>query len=244
MIWVEFCGEGRSGHTVLSGALGSNPHVRISEEQKYISKYLRGYTQQEILVLLGQSGVGRARQAQGWYNLQSFTEPLQVIGDKCGWAAVNEVKKRDAPTSIINDFSQHMGMPVRTLVTIRHPLDNISSWASGNKYKRMYSDVPLRFRRLVRRYKQFYDTALDILQETDYMIVNHEELIAHPSETLQIISDYLELSANRPWRRASAKRIWNKPRLRRHEVDWPQASLDNISKFIDEHPLMEYYRES
>jgi len=243
MNWVNFIGEGRSGHTIISGAIGSHPNARVSEEQKYISKYLRGYSPQEIITLLSSSGVGHARADQGWPNLQTFTRPLKVIGDKCGWDAVNEVARRGAPNSIVCDFESYIGMPVKTLVTIRHPLDNISSWANGDKYKRIYPEKGLRFRRLVRRYKQFYETAWGILQETDHMIINHERLIANPNDTLQRISDYLELPANRPWRRGSAKRIWSSPRIRRHDTEWPKPSFDNIQRFIQEHPLMEYYRE-
>jgi len=159
MIWLNFVGEGRSGHTVLSGAIGSRMDTLITEEQKFISKWRRGFSREGIFQEVQHAGAGRTRKAQGWPNLTEYTN-LRVIGDKAGWDAVNEFTKRDAPASIISDFSAFMGgMPVKTLVTVRHPLDNITAWVDSPKYKRVFSDDHLRFRRMIRRYKRFYTAA-------------------------------------------------------------------------------------
>src|SRR5258706_15413327 len=102
MIWLNFVGEGRSGHTVLSGALGSRMDVKLSEEQKNISKWRRGHSKEQVLKEHMAAGAGRTRRQQGWPNLDSFNN-LRVIGDKAGWDAVNEFNKRDAPTTVINN---------------------------------------------------------------------------------------------------------------------------------------------
>lgn len=242
MIWLNFVGEGRSGHTVLSGALGSRLDVKLSEEQKYISKWCRGYTREQVLEEQMAAGAGRTRRLQGWPYLTEFTD-LRVIGDKAGWDAVNEYNKRGAPATIISDFSVFMEMPVKTIVTVRHPLDNVTAWVDSDKYKRIFSDDRLRFRRMIRRYKRFYTAAWTVLQGADYRIVPHEELCNDPNTVLQRLADWLELPTSRDWRRDASSRIHSSPHRRRDDVEWPEGYFEErLVPFIQDNPLMEYYR--
>lgn len=243
MNWVNFVGEGRSGHTIISGALGCHPHVRISEEQKYISKWLRGWNVSRIITDLLESGPGSARLKQGWPALTTHVRPLEVIGDKAGWDAVNEYVKRGANSSLISEFGEFIGIPVKTIVTLRHPLDNIGSWSQGRKYKAQYPGEAARLHILIKRHRRFYKAAWEILQGTDYFMVHHEDLIERPNHLLQELSDWLELPHDREWRRACGNRIWSNPRLRRSEVNWSPENLKTVEDFIQEHPIMEYYRE-
>lgn len=242
MIYLNFVGEGRSGHTILSGAIGSRLDTKIAEEQKYISKWRRGQTKEEILSALMSAGAGSTRRGQGWPNLTTFNT-LRVIGDKAGWDAVNEFNKRGAPKTIINDFGAFMAMPVKTIVTVRHPLDNITAWVDSPKYKRMFSDDHLRFRRMIRRYKRFYTAAAIILEGTDYRVVPHESLCADPNGMLQSLADWLELPNDKAWRREAGGRIHSSPHLRRDDVNWPEGYFEErLVPFIAENPLMETYR--
>lgn len=242
MIWINFVGEGRSGHTVLSGALGSRLDTRISEEQKYIKKWREGYNRTQIMNHLNQSGAGRARQAQGWPNLRTYKKLLGV-GDKCGWDAVNEYRKRGAPATIIQDFGKFMEMPVKNIVTVRHPLDNITAWVDSNKYKRIYTDEGLRYRRMIRRYKQFYTAAWEILQGTDYTLLQHERFCADPRGTLEELTAWIGLPEDPQWLEAASARIHKKPHLRRDDIQWPAEYIDRVDMFIAESPLLECYRE-
>ncbi len=242
MNWVTFVGEGRSGHTVLSGALGSHPNAKIAEEQKYISKWRRGWSADDLLFDALQAGPGKAREEQGWPGLRSFKKPLTLVGDKCGWDAVNEYTKRSAPVSLITDFETFIDKPVKVIVTLRNPLDNISSWVQGRKYQRKYPDEDYRVYVSVKRHRRFYKAAWEVIQGTDYFLVHHEELIKHPNELLQELSDWLGLPAHRDWRRFAGSRIWTNPRIRRDDVYWSEKHLATVSDFVQSHPLMEYYR--
>jgi hypothetical protein len=163
-----------------------------------------------------------------------------VIGDKCGWDAVNEFTKRDAPATIISDFESFIGMPVKTIVTVRSPYNNIGSWVQSPKYQRMYLDRDDLFYRMVKRYRRFYKSAWEILQGVDYFILPHERLVATPNDTLQRLSEWLELPTHKSWRRDTSSRIWKTPRA--HNLEWPQKHRQAVADFISEHPLMEFYR--
>lgn len=243
MNWIAFVGEGRSGHTIVSAILGSHPNARVSEEQKYISKWYREHwTREQIFQHLLQSGIGRTRKSLGFSGILEHKEPLQLVGDKCGWDAVNEYKKREAPKSILSDFEKFINISVKTIVTLRHPLDNISAWVVSPKYKRMYSDDNLRFRRMIRRYKRFYDAVLDILEGQDTYYLYNEILIAEPEKTVIDLANWLELPIEDKWLIMCCERIFKKAHQRRDELNWPKEYKKRVFDYIDSCPLLEYYR--
>ena len=96
---------------------------------------------------------------------------------------------------------------------------------------------------MIRRYKRFYTAAATILQNTDYRIVVHEELCRNPNDTLQRLSEWLELPSDRDWRRDASSRIHNSPHRRRDDVQWPEGYYEErLVPFIQENPLMAAYR--
>jgi len=243
MNWVTFVGEGRSGHTIVSAILGSHPHIRMGEEQKYISKWYRnGWSKDQILEHLLQSGVGKARKLFGFPNILTHEEPLLTVGDKCGWDAVNEYRKRDAPVDILDQFGKHMGMPVKTIVTLRHPLDNISAWVSSPKYIRMFGDEGLRYRRMIRRYKRFHDAATNILSGQDTFFLYNEDLIAYPHATIRDMGEWLGLPVDSNWVDMCASYMFKKPNQRRSELEWPEEYVKRVTDYIDTCSLLERYR--
>lgn len=245
MSWITFVGEGRSGHTIVSAILGSHPHIRMGEEQKYVSKWCRsGWSKEQINAHLLQSGVGKARKLLGFNDndINTHTGSLIAVGDKCGWDAVNEYRKRDAPVDLLNQFGKHMGMPVKTIVTLRHPLDNISAWVSSPKYIRMFGDEGLLYRRMIRRYKQFHDAAVDILEDQDIFYLYNEELIANPELTIDMLANWLDLPQDNKWLENCASKVNPLPNQRRHELEWPEEYAKRVTDYIDTCPLLEYYR--
>lgn len=243
MNWLTFVGQGRSGHTILSAIIGSHPNARIGEEQKYITKWNRdGWSKEQILDHLFRSGIGRARNNLGFSGILTYKEPLHLVGDKCGWDAVNIYRRKDAPATILNDFSLFMGMPVKTLVTIRHPFDNISNWIASPKYKRIYPDENFRYKRMIRRYKEFYNAALDILEKQDFYCLYNEILISEPKETLSSLANWLELPVDEEWLTMCCSKIFKEPRQRRNEVEWPEKYKKRVQDYIDTCSLFIDYR--
>lgn len=245
MYWLAFVGEGRSGHTIVSAVLGSHPHMRIAEEQKYIARWRReGWSRDQILKAALTSTIGKARKALKFDidAICSHTEPLHVLGDKCGWDAVNEYTKRGASKSILTDFGSFMQMPVKTVVTLRHPLDNISAWVGSPKYERLFPGEQRRYRKMCQRYRKFYNAAQDIVEGQDTYLLHNERLIADPSIVLQELEAWLGLEPNRAWRRACAARVFKRPNQRRTALAWPKQYVNAMTEYINTQPLMAYYR--
>lgn len=241
--WITFVGEGRSGHTIVSAILGSHPNVFMGEEQKYISKWRReNWSRQQIIDHLLSSGEGRARKLLGFPGILDKKDPLLSIGDKCGWDAVNEVGKREYKGDILSDFGYFMQLPVKVIVTLRNPLDNISAWTQSAKYKRIYSDDDLRCRRMIRRYKRFHETALKVVVGHDNFLLHNEELIADPAAMCKSLCNWLGLPCPKDWQDMCASKVFKKPNERRHLTPWPEGySEERLVPFVKENALMAQY---
>ena len=257
MNWITFVGEGRSGHTVISGILGSHPHVRISEEQKYVSKWLRGMSREDILSDLHASGTGRYRrnmhsriaESPGvsrsirFENLGSYEDPLMAVGDKCGWDSVNEILKRKGDPRILDYFGEAMGMPVKVIHTSRHPLDNIASWVNSPKYLRLHGDDIES--RMVRRYSRFYEAAEKIMEGQDVYHLRNEELIHNPEGEIIKLATWLELPILHPWIDEVSHMISGSAHRGRDEVNWNERLKQEVlgSRVIGRYPSLAYYKE-
>jgi hypothetical protein len=193
-----------------------------------------------------QSGYGRQRKKYApWAPVLTHEEPLQIIGDKCGWDAVNEVKKRGAPVDIIHKFGEAMGLSVKVIHTTRDPRQNIAAWFHSPKYIRLWGESPQpRARFAVRRYARFYTVAQTILdQHPDAFHLRHEELILRPAETLKALFEYIELPLSKEYRRWVQKHLLKEVPMR--EItwgeEWDQAIKDRI--LSGRFPSLDYYNE-
>jgi hypothetical protein len=247
MNWITFVGEGRSGHTVLSGILCSHPRAIVTEEQKYISKWLRGFSRDDIFkALYASEGGGNTRKQMGFPNLDKHTDPLLAVGDKCGWDAVNEVKKRGESADILTRFSKFIGMPVKVIHSSRHPLDNITAWLASPKYQRMFGNEELLHKRMIRRYCRFYEAAELVMEGQDVFHLRNEELIAHPTITIRALSEWLGLPVDERWLETSAGFVNPKPNRRRDQYPWIEEYREQVLtwRVIDRFPSLAYYKES
>jgi hypothetical protein len=245
MIWVTFVGEGRSGHTIISAILGSHPNGFIGEERKSISRWYRNsWSKDQILNDVLTSGMGKERKTKGFdeQKVLSYRDPLLFVGDKCGWDAVNEYAKRGAPKDILHRFGQYMDMPVKVIVSLRNPLDNVGAWYISPKYKRIYVDDTFRMKKLTRRYRTFHRAAVDIIEGTDYFLWHNELAILDPIGTIHRLSDWLGLPIDEQWAQYCAARIFKTPNTHKELVDWPKHRVEQMKSFINECSLLEYYR--
>jgi len=253
MNWLTFVGEGRSGHTLLSGAIGSHPNARITEEAKWIDRSLRAENSVDMPVVVqelsdpevpfeGVNVVGKARKKQGWEGLETFSDPLMLLGDKCGWDATNAYKRGRTPVTVIGDFGNLINMPVKTVITVRNPYDNIANWVLSNKYTRIFPDPGTRQNRMIRRYRRFYNAAADIVsvEGVNPFIVHHEKFLEDPRAMLESLCDYLELPVHDEWMAKCLEIVNAKPH--RYEVKWRNHAIDGIEHVINTNPLMSYYR--
>lgn len=249
MLWINFIGEGRSGQTILSAILDSHPNARIGEEQKSVTKWWRDKKSKEaILEEVKTCGHGKERKPKALPGSLTWEEPLLFVGDKCGWDSVNLVRKQGAPDDVLDQFSKHMGMPVKTIHTIRDPHENISSWVSSPKYQRGEWARPTLDHRsniLIRRYKRFYGTADKLLSCSDHFDLYNEEFCSHPKEVLTRLCEYLGLPIVEPWFSNAVASVFKKPNRGSDKIAWSTEMWNMVGwRIIDQYDYFERYKKT
>jgi len=233
--WITFIGHGRSGHTIVSAILDSHPNVRISEEHKYIGRWHReGWSREKIIQHLLPTGQGKERKLKALPGSGPWTGEHEMLymGDKCGWDAVTEVKKREAPLSILDDFGAHMGMNVKVIHTIRDPYDNICAWLDSPKYQRMWGTGNTMYMKAIRQYTRFYGTADKLLKRYDHFDLHNGEMCSDPRRVITELAEYLELPIVEPWLTNAADSVFKRPNKRADRREWPDRWVRNIDERV------------
>lgn len=252
MNWIHFVGEGRCGHTIISAILDSHPNACISEEEKPVSRWIRDpavWTRETIIARTINTGLGKERKAivasTGLTGLRAPKDNMLVMGDKCGWDAVNEVRKRGVSSDILTKFGSYMGMPVKVIHTSRHPLDNISAWNQSPKWHRLHPEEYARLRVLIRRYSRFYTAAEEVMAGQDVFHLRHEELVKDPTNRIIELCCWLGLPIEDKWLDMVSKAVYKKPNNRFEKEPWADQELVDMVywRIIDKYPSLEYYKK-
>lgn len=181
----------------------------------------------------------------GFEGINTHEEPLMLIGDKCGWDLNGYARKHDVEKTweLLDDFSDNMKMSVKTVLTLRDPIQNISAWVASPKYQRLWGSTSGRriWSKSCRRYIRFHNRAARLLEGMDNIFVlRNEELIATPSDTIDALRKFLELPEDVEWLKHTSSKVFSKPR--RRELEWPENYLTFAQNYIKLSPLHEYYR--
>lgn len=231
--WITFIGEGRSGHTIISAILDSHPNIRLAEEQKYITKWAKeGWERAKIIDATKKCGHGKERKPKALPGSLKWEEPLLAIGDKCGWDAVNLIKKQGESIDVLDRFSDHMQMPIKVIHSIRDPYDNICAWLDSPKYQRLYGTGNSLYMKSIRRYARFYSVADELLKRHDHFDLHNAEICANPRKVITEMAEYLELPVVEPWLTNAVNSLFKRPNKRADRHDWPDKWVRNIDERV------------
>ena len=244
MNWITFVGEGRSGHTIVSAILDSHPNIRLAEEQKYITKWWRDkWSKEKIIDACKKCGHGKERKLKALPGSLKWEDPLLYVGDKCGWDAVNLVRKQGADTDVLNQFGNHMDMSVKVIHTIRNPYENLSSWMNSPKYKRVWPDTYYRGRQLIKRYSRFYRAANELTSKYNVFNLYNEELCLDPKNLLVRLCAYLEIPIVTPWIENAANSVFKTPNKISDTIGWPEELYDMIGwRIVNKYSCFDRYQ--
>jgi len=243
--WLEFVGEGRSGHTVIAAILDAHPQVRISEEVKQISKWKRGEYghRRDAFAAAHECGMGKERKKYTMSDTSQLThiDPLLVLGDKCGWAAFTEFRKRDAGPHIFEEFSAFLRQPIKVIHSVRNPFDNIASWFMSPKYKHIWNDDTQRWSKLCTRYRRYCEAAGAILGELppeDILVVYNEDLIGCPDNVISDIFEFLEVPLEYEQLDRYREVLFTSPNEKSKLIEWPKKVLYRVNEIIETHEFL------
>ncbi|UUY05677.1 sulfotransferase [Svornostia abyssi] len=215
--FTAFIGWPRSGHTLVGALLDAHPDAVIAQELDALHLVAQGLTRDELLGLvllrdqefgeLGRRWMGRDYRVPG--GVYDTAAPL-VLGDKKGGRSTR-LLARD-PT-LLGRLEETLGLPVRLIHVVRHPVDVITSIA---RRKPPLDDAIEKFFAAARG----NDAILARLPPEHVHVVRFEDVVADPRRHIAALCEYLGLEVREDHLAACRELVLPEPPRERDTVPW------------------------
>ena len=234
-----FVGFPRCGGSLTGAMLDAHPDMVIAHELGALRKVGIGYSRAALFAATMRAD--RQFAARGFVNQDDVFEipgqwqgrvrRLRVIGDKN--AGDSSLRLLDDPT-LIDRLQTTVGVPVRVVVVVRHPSDNIARIARRG---------PLSVLMAAARYDDIarvVGTVLDAAGD-GALVVHHEDTVADPRASLRRMAAFLDVDAPDDWLDACAELVLPSPRLARDAVEWSPAERMVVAEIIGRYDFLRRY---
>ena len=249
--FLSFMGYPRSGHTLVAAILNANPNVVCSNQLNIFNDI-----EHKVKVM---DGLDNFLEYIKNYSIQTNTwkdttqilhvpkEEITVVGDKTGHRTVDILNKNPERLGI---FKQIIGVPIKWILVVRNPFDNIATWGKLNytfktdpirKHKNPHVTEYDELQNCINEYRILNETIFKLRRSEDVLKVNHEYVITRMHNTLEEISDFLEISFDPIWRDNVRNAVWKKPRLTRGQVSWTTKQKQEVNDIINQYEWLEGY---
>ncbi|HEY3248762.1 MAG TPA: sulfotransferase [bacterium] len=235
-----FIGYPRSGHSLVGSLIDAHPRAVIAHEVNVLDFLARGFSREQIFVLLRDNARAFARKGRRWSGYayavpgqwQGRFTRLEVIGDKKGGGTTKALRRSP---QLLDRLAAVVGVPVRFIHVIRNPYDNISTMARRSRR-------PLET--AIEAYFGLSRAVVDVrsaLAPGAMLDLRYEDLVADPPRRVRDLCAFLGLEAPDDYLRACAGIVFGAPRQTRFEVPWPDESVDRVAERIAEFPMLHGY---
>lgn len=224
---VLFVGQSRSGHSLVGSLIDAHPDAVIAHELHALKHLLAGadigtlsraiQLNARLFDLIGRAYSGYDYQVEGQW--QGRHRDLLVIGDKKGNGTTRLLRRHPRA---LDELEARLGIPLRLINVVRHPLDNIAT-----KARRTGVSVT----EAARRFLANAHTLDGLTQDRPGQVrtVYLDELIDAPRTVLSGLITWLGLpSATSRYLDACAERLFDRPKRTREQVDWPAGLVDRL----------------
>jgi hypothetical protein len=230
-------GYPRSGHTLVAAIINANPNVMCSNQLNVYSntsklnlKYIKNYS----------------KQVHTWKNTTQIEhvpkEEITVIGDKTGHRTVVELGKNPQKLGV---FKQIIQVPIKWIHVVRNPYDNLATWSKLNFINRRKKQPEITQHQMldevIHKYRDLNHTISKLRHSEDVLTVNHEYIITRMHNTLEEISNFLEISFDPTWRDNVRNTVWKQPRITRNKIQWTKPQKNAVKRIIDSYSWLEGY---
>lgn len=240
--FLLFIGYPRSGHTLIGSLLNAHREALVGHELNALHYVKRRFSRHQLYWMLYEqdrafSAIGRQWTTYDYHvpgQWQGRFEPLRIIGDKHGNGATTLLGKRP---DVLPRLRRTVGVPVKMLHVVRHPLDNIATMS--RKYEISLESAAATYFDLCR-------TNLALLEDgaNDTLTVHLEAMIERPRQELLKILGFLGLPADVGYLNDCASIVFPAPRESRSTVAWTDELLGHITLRCREFPFLERYQTS
>jgi hypothetical protein len=230
-----FIGYPKSGHTLVASLLNAHPDVVISHELQVLSLLAAGFTRRQLFgsILDRDRWFGaRERTWSGFsYRVdgqwQGRHRTLRVIGDDKSGAVATALSANPA---LLDRLANTVGVPIRAVDVIRHPLDQIVTFHR----RRQHPQPPLEV--AVEKYFRLVHANQVVRQRGNPAVLDvyHEDFVADPRTALSSLCSFLNLDVSGQYLDDCARLVHPVAHQRRYDVSWDgldQAALERASRF-------------
>lgn len=229
--YCMFVGYPRSGHSISGSLIDAHPNAVIGHELDVL-QLVELFPRRVLYSLLLRRARWFAEELGSKWGDYTYAVPgqwqggrytrLQVIGDNKGGRSAVRLHERP---ELLDHLRTKVGVPLRIIHQVRNPYDNISTIARRNSSSiedaaRWYFDV--------------LATTCARTQERcapqEWLEIRHEDIIAHPRESLLRMCTFLGLATDDAYLDAGAAIVYASSNKSRHKSEWTQRQIDEVAE--------------
>ena len=237
--YCMFIGYPRSGHSLVGSLVDAHPNAIISHELDILLYFKLGFGKNQLLSIILENSQQYAREGRAntgypymvpnqW---QGKFRKLEVIGDKYGDLSTRRIL--EDPT-LLDRFTNKMGLEMKFIHVIRNPYDIISTWAKRRKTS--ISEIIPQYFKLAEG-----NAWLKRRLGKDVLDVRHEALIEDPKKELRKTCEFLDLDATKDYLEDCASIIYKKPHKSRKEAPWTPELIEEVRERMEKYQFFSDY---
>jgi hypothetical protein len=238
--YCAFVGVGRSGHSLVGSLINAHPNAVIAHELNALRFVRAGVPRSIVLAMIlsrdqhfekiGRNWTGYDYRVEG--TAQGSFDEVLVIGDKKGGGTGKLLESSRDLFSLVRDV---MGLDLRVIHHIRHPLDNVATIALRNRIG-VHEAIAIFAKRM-----RAATIGKSQLQTEELLEVHHADLLERPRDEMVRILGFLNLPARKDYLGACAEKIDPNPSRTRHEIDFSASARGELRRQLADMPCMQRY---
>lgn len=236
---VFVVGNSRSGTTLVGSLIDAHPAMICANESDLSVRLWRDATREQILQDLEQNvrrNLESDRPSQGYhYGIRQDPKDaaqIRIVGDKIYNPSL--LMLHGDPT-LVPRLESTLGCPIFFVHVLRNPLDVIATM-----HRRSGQTLIDR----TRWYFMHIDAALSQQERLDgdrWVNLYLEDLIDTPDASIHSVTNLFGLTSGPGYLEACRARLFQKPKLTRHDVAWTRDALDEICHRVERYQALARY---
>lgn len=245
-----FMGHPRSSHSLVGSLVDAHPNALLAHEQDTLKYIHEGFSREQLYALLARNArqIGKKGRTQTGYSYvvpgqyQGTWTNLQVIGDKRGGNTARWLYEEPHLLSALRNTIQEQ---IRVIYVTRNPFDNIATMVyrpTGGRPEKM---TQARIQKEQFNYLAQARVVEQVRQELGEEAFCHiaiENFLENPEHHLHELMHFLGLPAHADYMEACAGILFKQPRPSRWNIQWPEATIDEVATAIQDLPCLAGYR--
>ena len=138
-------------------------------------------------------------------------------------------------SSLLPLLLKRIRKPVKFIHVTRNPFDNISTMTRRSG-RPLADSAEIYFKRA-----EAVQIAKSMTKSADWLDIQHEEMVAKPADTLQLICGFFNLGCTPEYLKACAALVFPSPNKTREKQHWDSSLIDSVAEQISQYQFLQSY---